>query len=867
MKASMKSSLVGYKESYDAYMVGVQAENIDFATVNFGRKKWDSNSGKWVLIDGEKAITDVIKNMDEFYEYRIVIQQGVLCYCCMEYLGESIDDDISKCAAELGYNVIVVSKDGKDGFIYNGEESKFASFSGVDLDGNTVSYSMYTPDTTGFRAKTSYYAIFQSDTNINQIDISHAISEKYGSPDGWYNYLDKKWANILTNNNGVMTYWVWVPRFAYDSNSGVLNSSIDWNEVSLDSETGAPNFSFDPEVNIEFVDVNNKDKDGNSLSSNYVVPDAFTFDGKALTGFWMSKYQVQEATDINSGFQVIASLDTVSVLVSDLTDEASYSVWIDDESKGTMPLNDPTNPCKKTDLEEGSTHSVVILDSSGYRKWTFNVTTLKKQPPQEVYANISFDLSKFDKNNTYLVLYEAYTTSNGKPSAKNPLLLPISELDSSKMQTGSDILNYINSKSVGSNYYWYNYGNLGTAGNGSGETDKTKPMIWANIATASNGELAFWTYIPRYAVLQVGGSSSSSFDVRYIGTGVTNENISKDETVTNVGVDISNYYVPDAFSFGGVPLAGYWMSKYEVQGFEMHPDYTGSISQTRIDTNNDNEIDSIKASIKIVPAIQSGELFPQEYYTISVKEKGKSLELNSNYGTYSDTKRTDDVTLAPDTTYVVSVYSKLNSKKLNQSDSDILIMGWQEEITTQGLTSVGLNNIKIDLGALGTNSNSNINLVFYDATGTNVLGTKLLSDAKELSWNDEAKWTTVTEGTVTSDVFESSNGVGSYTENGVTYYWFDYSNKIWANISVSRKVDEIKDGVATGSNIDHVSEWVYIPRYEYKTNDLGGTLINFIAKSTTIPSSPEFTIPDAFSFDGKALNGYWMSKREVGYKK
>ena len=90
------------------------------------------------------------------------------------------------------------------------------------------------------------------------------MSIKNPAPDGWYNYAVKRWANIVTINNGLKTYWTYIPRFEY----------------------GVESFGF---TNVRFIKSTQTTPTG-----NYKIPDSFTFDGKALKGYWISKYRVQE---------------------------------------------------------------------------------------------------------------------------------------------------------------------------------------------------------------------------------------------------------------------------------------------------------------------------------------------------------------------------------------------------------------------------------------------------------------------------------------------------------------------------------------------------------------------------------------------
>ena len=71
--------------------------------------------------------------------------------------------------------------------------------------------------------------------------------------------------------------------------------------------------------------------------------------------------------------------------------------------------------------------------------------------------------------------------------------------------------------------------------------------------------------------------------------------------------------------------------------------------------------------------------------------------------------------------------------------------------------------------------------------------------------------------------------------------------------------------------------WVWIPRYEYRTYNtskeddyIAGDVVlkeflsvHFIDKTVTAPTLEGFKIPDAFTWDGNPIPGYWVSKYDV----
>ena len=100
----------------------------------------------------------------------------------------------------------------------------------------------------------------------------------------WYNYRNGQWANIKTEANGIPSYWVWIPRFAYKQSD--LTGSI-------------------KQIDVKFVgtDVTSTNV-STSVGAGYAVHPAFTFGSDELEGFWVAKYEASaynHTTDSNGG--------------------------------------------------------------------------------------------------------------------------------------------------------------------------------------------------------------------------------------------------------------------------------------------------------------------------------------------------------------------------------------------------------------------------------------------------------------------------------------------------------------------------------------------------------------------------------------
>ena len=90
-------------------------------------------------------------------------------------------------------------------------------------------------------------------------------------PDNWYNYGESKWANIVVTdgeivdgqitNDTMTTYYVWIPRYEFMILAGQHKQ---------------------PEVGrteVRFIQGTSTETD-----TGYQIPEAFTFNGKELTG-------------------------------------------------------------------------------------------------------------------------------------------------------------------------------------------------------------------------------------------------------------------------------------------------------------------------------------------------------------------------------------------------------------------------------------------------------------------------------------------------------------------------------------------------------------------------------------------------------
>lgn len=265
-------------------------------------------------------------------------------------------------------------------------------------------YSYYIPDLTGFDKKNTYIEVYNKDTgNFDETKEVKASEVKnlttFSQNNLWFDYYNEIWANIKVEKNGMETWWVWVPRYAYSNG-----------ETTTD---------------VIFVDINNKPLDGKELPNSYTIAPAF--EGNTKKGMWVSKYQPSSQT-------------------GEFIENAEVP-----------------------------------------------------------------DISGFDKENTYIEIYNK-TTENFEKEVK---LSTISDLDE-----------------FAKTNLWFDY----------------KNKIWANIRVEKNGIETWWTWIPRYAYSNGGNTTDIVL--------ITTEN-----KLLN-GEDIpSSYTIAPAFE--GNTKKGMWVSKYQ----------------------------------------------------------------------------------------------------------------------------------------------------------------------------------------------------------------------------------------------------------------------------------------------------------------
>ena len=340
------------------------------------------------------------------------------------------------------------------------------------------------PDTSNFKQETTFYVTYDENGNEHStVPLTESV------PENWYDYADSKWANIVTRNNGLETYYTWIPRY----------------EFKLDQTS--------QRSNINFLEGTTKE-----TSYGYQIPEAFTFDGKEIPGYWYMKYTVgtEAAPKFNTEIAATSSsIKTKGITGTGVSEGQVYKYYINGQYKGQK--ENASDEFEFSDLNANTKYTILVEIRNTEDEYIGSalkeISTVDANKPE---------LTGFNSDMTYYVVYD----------------------DEGNERVGDKIKN--DGSNVPSN--WYNYSN----------------NIWANIVVTDgkveNGQITdatkttYYTWIPRYEFniekSQQTQPTAARTEVRFL---------SGTSTETDIG-----YQIPEAFTFDGKEIPGYWYMKYTV---------------------------------------------------------------------------------------------------------------------------------------------------------------------------------------------------------------------------------------------------------------------------------------------------------------
>ena len=348
-----------------------------------------------------------------------------------------------------------------------------------------------------FDPDTTFYVYWDEEGNEhNEIPIR----EK--APDEWYDYTIANWANIVTRNDGLETYYVWIPRYEYQ----------------LDA-TSNPQKSI-----VRFIKGTRTE-----ATSGYKIPEAFWWDndsdrvadeGEQLTGYWMTKYQLTAEcaprmdAEITAGGTDIKIGDITGTSIEEAGENARYEYYINGRKMTDAKGDSSKEYYIFKGLEKNKTYTINIIARNKNTNEYIAAVTKKIKTIAANEPELIVDGKGFNQECTYYVVYKEDGTEERTPiSEKAP-------------------------------ENWYDY----------------SKQQWANIVTTNEGTETYFVWIPRYEYKLDATTNPQKSVVNFIDKEQTTP--TKGYQIPEAfWWDNNNNGVHDE----GEELAGYWMSKYQLK--------------------------------------------------------------------------------------------------------------------------------------------------------------------------------------------------------------------------------------------------------------------------------------------------------------
>ena len=428
----------------------------------------------------------------------------------MQTINVNTTETIAKYTYAINGNIVKESTTAENlEYSMNTEENNIVNITALDENGKVIGSmtkeckqaKVNIPDLSGFKQETTFYVTYDSN---GQEHSTIPITET--APENWYDYGDSRWANIVTRNDELETYYTWIPRY----------------EFKLDYTA--------ERSNVNFIEGTSK-----QTTDGYQIPEAFWFDkngngteeeGEQLTGYWAMKYTAGDEAAPRFSTEVVAtssSIKTKGITGTAVGEGQKYRYYINGEYKGEKASKDDTFEFSGLSSNTKYTVLVEVRDSSTDKY----IGTVVKQI-STIDANKP-ELTGFNSSMTYYVLY-----------------------DESGNQTIGDKI-----KNDGSNIpqKWYSY------------SESKWANIVVTDGTVKNGKIenatktTYYTWIPRYEFTitssQYAQPVAGRTEVRFI-SGTSKE--------TDIGYQIPEAFWFDKNSNGtedaGEQLTGYWAMKY-----------------------------------------------------------------------------------------------------------------------------------------------------------------------------------------------------------------------------------------------------------------------------------------------------------------
>jgi hypothetical protein len=220
----------------------------------------------------------------------------------------------------------------------------------VDIDANMVPI-MYTETCSNTSLKDSTNGCWVKADSTNK-DTTY----------GWFDYSNHKWANAVTlksdklttyqssavgtpiDNNDVMGYFVYIPRYSYKL-------------FNVNSDGGT--YSNEQEILINFENKNTTKSTG-STNGTYLTHPAFTFGTTELNGFWIGKFETSYGADNTSAVTSATALAAGVTVKPSTSTQTMYSL----RSMNVSNLYTTMKSLSNGGGQAASNHNLSSLESS-----------------------------------------------------------------------------------------------------------------------------------------------------------------------------------------------------------------------------------------------------------------------------------------------------------------------------------------------------------------------------------------------------------------------------------------------------------------------------------------------------------------------
>ena len=486
-EAKFKTKMSAISEEWSTYKIGeeIAGEEVDNIYAGELLKEIIVSDELEIEENQVKNIKEMIKQVGKTEEEYVIVHEGELYYVSQKKIPNN-EKQVKWCE-EIGIKI----------WEYEGSTGiKDTSGNYQEVNGVYVC----TPELTkGFSKKTTRYITERE----GKLEVGNWINKK--PEDDWYDYKNRKWANIYVESNGIESYYVWIPRYVYkkdEENQTTGNERMDVKFVDCENN---------------YIDATTQKKTSwdELQKQGYKLPEAFWWDNNGneeeegeerIPGYWISKYQLSELSEYTLDYSTVAT--STSITIQNITVKTTETIGTYTYAINGTIVHRSKNGEDYTikDLAKGDkTINVTVLDQNG--EIIGSMTRI-----YEVADVNEPDISKFDKDTTFYVYWDEKGNEHNEIPIKN--------------KAPSE---------------WYDY----TTAN------------WANIVTRNDGLETYYVWIPRYEY-KLDNTSERSY-VKFI-KGTSKE--------TDEGYKIPEAFWWDNNGNGeedeGEQISGYWITKYQL---------------------------------------------------------------------------------------------------------------------------------------------------------------------------------------------------------------------------------------------------------------------------------------------------------------